>query len=50
MPNGLITVMQNKLEYKKIKTISNIYEFFYKQSNNKISGSEKNFDLEIKVN
>ena len=38
------------LQNKKIKTISNIHEFFYEQSNYKIGGSENNFQLDIKVN
>ena len=38
------------LQNKKIKTISNIHEFFYEQSNYKIGGSENNFELAIKVN
>ena len=35
---------------KKIKTISNIHDFFYEQSNYKIGASENNFQLDIKVN
>ena len=35
---------------KKIKTISNIHEFFYEQSNFKVGASENNFQLDIKVN
>ncbi len=35
---------------KKIKSISNIHDFFYEQSNYKIGGSENNFKSEIKVN
>ena len=35
---------------KKIKSISNIHEFFYEQSNYKIGASENNFKSDIKVN
>ena len=35
---------------KKIKTISNIHEFFYQQSNYKVGASENNLQLDIKVN
>ena len=35
---------------KKIKTISNIHEFFYKQSNYKVGASENNMQLDIKIN
>ena len=35
---------------KKIKTISNIHEFFYKQSNYKVGASENHLQLEIKSN
>ena len=35
---------------KKIKTISNMHEFFYKKSNFKVGASENNLQLEIKVN
>ena len=43
---------KNKLEVgnKKIKSISNIHDFFYEQSNYKIGASENNLKLEIKVN
>ena len=43
---------KNKLDVKnrKIKTISNIHEFFYKHSNYKVGASENNFKLDIKVN
>ena len=43
---------KNKLDVKnkKIKTISNMHEFFYKQSNYKIGASENNMQLESKVN
>ena len=34
----------------KIKTFSNIHEFFYEQSNYKVGASENNLKLEIKVN
>ena len=42
---------KTKLEVKnkKIKTISNIHEFFYKQSNYKFGASENNLQLDIKV-
>ena len=35
---------------KKIKTISNIHEFFYEQSNHKFGSSENNMQLSIKLN
>ena len=35
---------------KKLKTISNIHEFFYEQSNYKVGSSENNFKLDIKFN
>ena len=43
---------KNKLEVKnkKIKTISNIHEFFYEQSNYKVGASENNLQLDIKLN
>ena len=43
---------KNKLDVKnkKIKSISNIHDFFYEQSNYKIGASENNFKLDIKVN
>jgi hypothetical protein len=43
---------KTKLDFKKkkIKTISNMHEFFYEQSNYKVGASENNMQLEIKVN
>ena len=43
---------KNKIDVKnkKIKNISKIHEFFYEQSNYKVGASEKNLELEIKVN
>ncbi len=43
---------KNKLKdkNKKIKTISNIHEYFYEKSNYKVGGSENNFQLDVKVN
>jgi hypothetical protein len=35
---------------KKIKTISNMHDFFYEQSNYKVGASENNLQIEIKVN
>ena len=35
---------------KKIKTISNMHEFFFEQSNYKVGASENNLQLETKVN
>ena len=35
---------------KKIKTISNIHDFFYEQSNYKVGASENYLQLDIKVN
>jgi hypothetical protein len=43
---------KNKLDFKnkKIKTISNMHEFFYEQSNYKVGASENNLQLDIKLN
>ena len=43
---------KNVLEKSEIKTISNIHEFFYHQSNYKVGASENNskLDFDIKVN
>ena len=58
-PNFLIydewfddNLKKNKLDVKnkKIKTISNMHEFFYEQSNYKVGASENNLQLDIKVN
>ena len=38
------------LKNKKIKTISNMHEFFYEQSNYKVGASENNLQKDIKVN
>ena len=38
------------LKNKKIKTFSNIHEFFYEQSNYKVGASENKLQLDIKVN
>ena len=38
------------LKNKKIKTISNMHDFFYEQSNYKVGASENNLQLDIKVN
>jgi len=38
------------LSEKKIKTISNMHEFFYEKSNYKVGASENNLRLEIKLN
>ena len=35
---------------KKIKTISNMHEFFYKQSNYKVGASENNLQIDIEKN
>ena len=35
---------------KKPKTISNIHEFFYEQSNYKVGASENNLQFDLKVN
>ena len=35
---------------KEIKTISNLHEFFYLQSNYKVGASENNLQLDIKTN
>ena len=43
---------KNKLDIKskKIKTISNIHEFFYEQSNYKVGASGNNLQIEIDKN
>jgi len=41
---------KNVLEKSKIKTISNIHEFFYDQSNYKVGASENNLKLDIHEN
>ena len=43
---------KTKLDFKnkKIKTISNMHDFFYEQSNLKVGASENNLQLDIKVN
>ena len=41
---------QPDVKNKKIKTISNIHEFFYEKSNYKVGASENNLKLEIKLN
>ena len=45
-------IKKNKLDVKnkEIKTISNLHEFFYEQSNYKIGASEQNMQLEFKLN
>jgi len=35
---------------KKIKTITNIHQYFYEQSNYKVGASENNLQLDIKIN
>ena len=42
---------KNKLDVKnkKTKTISNIHEFYYEQSNYKVGASENNLQLDIQV-
>ena len=35
---------------KKEKTVSNMHEFFYQQSNHKVGASENNLQLDINVN
>ena len=44
--------LKTKLDFnnKKIKTISNMHEFFYEQSNYKVGASENNLQLDLKVN
>ena len=39
-----------EIQNKKIKTISNIHEFFYEQSNYKVGASENNIQLDKKLN
>jgi len=43
---------KTKLDFKnkKIKTISNMHEFFYKQSNYKVGASENNLQIDIDKN
>ena len=43
---------KNKFNFKnkQISNISNIHEFFYKQSNYKVGGSENNLQVDINVN
>ena len=43
---------KNKLDFKnkKIKTISNIHQFFYEQSNYKVGASENNLQIDIDKN
>ncbi|MBO6974419.1 MAG: hypothetical protein JJ844_01850 [Prochlorococcus marinus CUG1435] len=44
-------IEKTKIDFKKkIKSISNIHEFFYEQSNYKVGASENNLTQEIKVN
>ena len=47
--NDLETTKLN-IKNKKIKTISNIHEFYYEQSNYKVGASEINFELALLVN
>ena len=37
------------IKNKKIKTISNMHEYFYEQSNYKVGGSENNLKLDLEV-
>ena len=41
---------ENDFKNKKIKTISNIHEYFYDQSNHNFGASENNLQLNIKLN
>ena len=41
---------ENDFKNKKIKTISNIHEYFYDQSNHNFGASENNMQLNIKLN
>jgi hypothetical protein len=43
---------KNKLDFKnkKIKTISNMHEFFFEQSNYKVGASENNLQIDIDKN
>ena len=38
------------IKNKKLKTFSNLHEFFYEQSNYKVGASDKHMQLDIKVN
>ena len=44
--------LKTKLDFKnkKIKTISNMHEFFYEQSNYKVGASENNLQIDIDKN
>ena len=42
--------IENDFKNKKIKTISNIHEYFYDQSNHNFGASENNLQLNIKLN
>jgi len=43
-------LQKTKIGFKNKKTISNVHEFFYLQSNYKVGASENNFQLESKLN
>ena len=45
-------IKKTKLDFKnkKIKTISNMHEFFYEQSNYKVGASENNLQIDIDKN
>ena len=45
-----LTKTKLDIKNKKIKTISNMHEFFYEQSNYKVGASENNLKLDSKVN
>ena len=50
MTNGLMTILKKLRMILKIKTISNIHEYFYDQSNHNFGASENNMLLNIKLN
>ena len=43
-------LQKTKIGFKNKKTISNVHEFFYLQSNYKVGASENNLQLESKIN
>jgi len=47
MTNGLKMIFKKPNLNKKIKTISNMHEFFYAQSNYKVGASENNLQIDI---
>ena len=50
MTNGLKMIFKKPNLILKIKTISNMHEFFYAQSNYKVGASENNLQIDIDKN